>query len=42
MRFQRLTLNVQLSTLNWPLDASVIWALSLALTFLLAKLRGTH
>jgi hypothetical protein len=39
---QRSTLNVQLSTFKSPSDASVIWALSFALTFFLAKLRGTH
>jgi hypothetical protein len=42
MGLQRSTLNVQLSTFKSPSDASVIWALSFALTFLLAKLCGTH
>jgi len=39
MRLQRSTLNVQLSTFKSLSDASVIWALSFALTFLLANPR---
>jgi hypothetical protein len=39
---QRSTLNVQLSTFKSPSDASVIWALSFALTFLLANPRRNH
>jgi hypothetical protein len=39
---QRSTLNIQLSTFKSSSDASVIYALSFPVTFLLANPRGNH